>query len=206
MSLPDRVSFAKAIEIRDTLKGIAQEGIGNDWIAPENIQLAAANAYVALVIQMEGVASFAGMSREFDEAENLHFQSNLGTIMNARTIGRMYTAVLNPISRIRLVAMMDDCRHMGLNPSLVLDEAYHFLRVEEAFILSDIASPFRWIAGGAGVLVGWHLDGVLGAVLALAGSLVAPWVIRVALQIGTRKQAESVHVAAPEKPSKDAQR
>ena len=67
---------------------------------------------------------------------------------------------------------------IGMNPSMIVDRAYRYLRVEEAVAFSGIASPFRWAAGGAGVLVGWHLEGPIGATVGfLAGSLIAPWLI-----------------------------
>ena len=177
VGLPDRVSFSKAIEVRETLKEIAQERGGYSKV-PENIQTASSKAYFALVNQMEVVASDAGLGREFEEAESLHFLSNLGTLKDAQTPGRTFAAILNPISRIRMEGMMNHYVAVGMNPSMIVDRAYRYLRVEEAVAFSGITSPFRWVAGGVGMLVGWHLNGVLGATLGfLAGSLVAPFII-----------------------------
>jgi len=198
VGLPDRVSFSKAIEVRETLKDIAQER-GAYSKVPENVQTAATNAYFALVGQMEVVASAAGLGREFEEAESLHFVSNLGTLTDAQAPGRTFAAILNPISRIRMERMMNRYVTSGMNPSKMLDLAYRYLRVQEAQAFSGVASPFRWVAGGAGVLVGWHLKGTVGAVLGfIVGSLIAPWVILrfAALRIRTKNRAARLSVKA----------
>jgi hypothetical protein len=177
VGLPDRISFSKAIEVRETLKEMAQER-GRYSKVPENVQTASSKAYFALVNQMEVVASDAGLGREFEEAESLHFLSNIGTLKDAQTPGRTFAAILNPISRIRMEGMMNHYVAIGMNPSMIVDRAYRYLRVEEAVTFSGIASPFRWVAGGSGVLVGWHLEGPIGATVGfLAGSLIAPWLI-----------------------------
>jgi len=192
--LPDRVSFSKAIEVRETLKDIAQERGGYSKV-PESVQTAATKAYFALVNQMEVVASDAGLGREFEEAESLHFLSNLGTLKDAQTPGRTFAAILNPISRIRIEGMMNDYVAIGMNPSMIVDRAYRYLRMEEAVAFSGKASPFRWVAGGAGVLFGWHLAGPLGSVLGLlAGSLIAPWVI---LRFAVLRIRTNKHPAGP---------
>jgi hypothetical protein len=171
-SLPHRISFSQAVnsraEFADLVSPFSEP-------LPESVQSAVNEVYFAFTNEMKGVAQRSGMSKVFDRAEETNY--NLHRMIHGKSAEEIHEPLANPISRPRVLALMQKYEHLGPKTDALLEEGLQYNRICEA--IEPYYSPYRWIGGATGVAIGWWLDGATGAALgALVGQFGYPRLMR----------------------------
>lgn len=162
------IAFDEADRVRWELADL----VARDDPVPEPIAAVAKKAVWEITEVMRRAADKAKMGKELKDAEERYF--NLGCIIDAKTPDETMGPLINPISRPRIIRMVENYEHLGGDAQFLLAGAYIYVRsqVAEAFYFQ----PAGWIGGVTGIALCLYLGGGYSNLLVgwLSGQLLIP--------------------------------